>query len=169
MRKFKNIIPYMLFEIASPIKPEKYDIDKENINDYDVFKVNFTCEKINYILIATIITYNKTKILYISFSTKDITDYCINNNDKIEYNELENVYSKETNINKPFSVLSNIIWLILTISNNENIDYFGFNTKKTEKFKIFDIYMKKFCNHITSINHPISNNEIIEIYKKEYE
>lgn len=163
MITYKNILPYMLFEIASPVKPEYYDVREDN----GVIFVDFLSDNIMYTMSVYKIKHEIVDdiIFYVTFSTKEIHDYIYNNYKSKSFDELNKYYSKLTNDKHPFSVLSKILWLITMLKKVENIKYIGFTSMDSKKMNIFKYYMKDFGLFIGEITHNIApGNKEIMVY-----
>lgn len=178
MDYFKHIIPYKLFEILEPVKPNTCITTRKNIHGYITTEIEFDSSNIMYT--ATMINcYDKTNeedFYYITFTTKERHDKIMQafrsgqvmSDDEFEL--LNKEYSKLTNSNLPYSVFSSLMWIVPYVKNkyNDTINNIGFSVMSDNDDKISkkreNIYMHIITHNgghvIGQISHPISTENI---------
>lgn len=162
MKKYKHLVPFALFEICEIIEPINYDISKTNISGLDTYICEFESKGNIYTL--TVVHVKNPDFLYISFTSKEIHDYVMQNLSTQDYTTLDNLYSSSTGFKTPFSVLSNISWILIKLMNDINLKTFGYASSDNSRNSIFDYYFKNKSKLIDEISHPISL-KLIKLYE----
>jgi hypothetical protein len=164
--RFKNIIPYSLFEVADPKEPLKYNTTYFTSNETKRgIEIAFETENEKYTMFMSQIDCGVISY-YVSFSTYNITnDIFSGKYAHLDFSEQEYIYSKETNMNEPFSIIPNLVWLLKHFCVQDNVGYISFVSTSDKKMRIFEKIVGYHTEYVKDFTDPIALYNTIKLFK----